>query len=215
MKNFSGGCQAAGADKPLRAFFIWITNIVTLSDKMHRLPWLIATSGCRFASGGFQQPGHIIGQSPHGLKPFSVQRSLSGFATIDNIPILRRYHWHIHHLERHIQCLIRCCSSASPADSNGCRGFSGNVGTVRVKGSLDDGEQGPIGLSPIYRRAHNQRVTFSKLGADAVTYIVIEDAGTGILLAGIACYAPADGFVANPYGLAFNAVLFQLFGHLR
>ena len=31
MKNFSGGCQAAGADKPLRAFFIWITNIVTLS----------------------------------------------------------------------------------------------------------------------------------------------------------------------------------------
>ena len=30
MKNFSGVCQAAGADKPLRAFFIWITNIVTL-----------------------------------------------------------------------------------------------------------------------------------------------------------------------------------------
>ena len=32
MKNFSGVCQAAGADKPLRAFFIWITNIVTLSN---------------------------------------------------------------------------------------------------------------------------------------------------------------------------------------
>ena len=31
MKNFSGVCQAAGADKPLRVFFIWITNIVTLS----------------------------------------------------------------------------------------------------------------------------------------------------------------------------------------
>ena len=31
MKNFSGVCQAAGADKPLRAFFIWITNIVTLA----------------------------------------------------------------------------------------------------------------------------------------------------------------------------------------
>ena len=31
MKNFSGVCQAAGADKPLRALFIWITNIVTLS----------------------------------------------------------------------------------------------------------------------------------------------------------------------------------------
>ncbi len=31
MKNFSGVCQAAGADKPLRAFFIWITNIVTLT----------------------------------------------------------------------------------------------------------------------------------------------------------------------------------------
>ena len=30
MINFSGVCQAAGADKPLRAFFIWITNIVTL-----------------------------------------------------------------------------------------------------------------------------------------------------------------------------------------
>ena len=30
MKNFSGVCQAAGVDKPLRAFFIWITNIVTL-----------------------------------------------------------------------------------------------------------------------------------------------------------------------------------------
>ena len=30
MKNFSGVCQAAGADKPLRALFIWITNIVTL-----------------------------------------------------------------------------------------------------------------------------------------------------------------------------------------
>ena len=33
MKNFSGVCQAAGADKPLRAFFIWITNIVTLSNQ--------------------------------------------------------------------------------------------------------------------------------------------------------------------------------------
>ena len=33
MKNFSGVCQAAGADKPLRAFFIWITNIVTLKCK--------------------------------------------------------------------------------------------------------------------------------------------------------------------------------------
>ena len=33
MKNFSGVCQAAGADKPLRAFFIWITNIVTLAAK--------------------------------------------------------------------------------------------------------------------------------------------------------------------------------------
>ena len=34
MKNFSGVCQAAGADKPLRAFFIWITNIVTLHYTM-------------------------------------------------------------------------------------------------------------------------------------------------------------------------------------
>ena len=33
MKNFSGVCQAAGADKPLRAFFIWITNIVTIETK--------------------------------------------------------------------------------------------------------------------------------------------------------------------------------------
>jgi hypothetical protein len=33
MKNFSGVCQAAGADKPLRAFFIWITNIVTLINR--------------------------------------------------------------------------------------------------------------------------------------------------------------------------------------
>ena len=37
MKNFSGVCQAAGADKPLRAFFIWITNIVTLLVTHHRL----------------------------------------------------------------------------------------------------------------------------------------------------------------------------------
>ena len=35
MKNFSGVCQAAGADKPLRAFFIWITNIVTLDKLMN------------------------------------------------------------------------------------------------------------------------------------------------------------------------------------
>ena len=34
MKNFSGVCQATGADKPLRAFFIWITNIVTLSNEI-------------------------------------------------------------------------------------------------------------------------------------------------------------------------------------
>ena len=33
MKNFSGVCQAAGADKPLRAFIIWITNIVTLINR--------------------------------------------------------------------------------------------------------------------------------------------------------------------------------------
>ena len=38
MKNFSGVCQAAGADKPLRAFFIWITNIVTLQHRLHRSP---------------------------------------------------------------------------------------------------------------------------------------------------------------------------------
>ena len=37
MKNFSGVCQAAGADKPLRAFFIWITNIVTLLVLRFRL----------------------------------------------------------------------------------------------------------------------------------------------------------------------------------
>ena len=37
MKNFSGVCQAAGADKPLRAFFIWITNIVTFSAKTHTI----------------------------------------------------------------------------------------------------------------------------------------------------------------------------------
>lgn len=35
MKNFSGVCQAAGADKPLRAFFIWITNIVTLNYRFN------------------------------------------------------------------------------------------------------------------------------------------------------------------------------------
>ena len=38
MKNFSGVCQAAGADKPLRAFFICITNIV--------VPLLVVISGC-------------------------------------------------------------------------------------------------------------------------------------------------------------------------
>ena len=37
MKNFSGVCQAAGADKPLRAFFIWITNIVTLWQAIRTL----------------------------------------------------------------------------------------------------------------------------------------------------------------------------------
>ena len=37
MKNFSGVCQAAGADKPLRAFFIWITNIVTLVSTLFYL----------------------------------------------------------------------------------------------------------------------------------------------------------------------------------
>ena len=49
MKNFSGVCQAAGADKPLRAFFIWITNIVTLSatrfqlvTKIDQIWWMIA-----------------------------------------------------------------------------------------------------------------------------------------------------------------------------
>ena len=36
MKNFSGVCQAAGADKPLRAFFIWITNIVTLASNQNQ-----------------------------------------------------------------------------------------------------------------------------------------------------------------------------------
>ena len=40
MKNFSGICQAAGADKPLRAFFIWITNIVTFTASM-KLPEII------------------------------------------------------------------------------------------------------------------------------------------------------------------------------
>ena len=37
MKNFSGVCQAAGADKPLRAFFIWITNIVTFSMRFKHI----------------------------------------------------------------------------------------------------------------------------------------------------------------------------------
>ena len=54
MKNFSGVCQAAGADKPLRAFFIWITNIVTLSvpsssnKKKNRYPNLPNVGSKRF-----------------------------------------------------------------------------------------------------------------------------------------------------------------------
>ena len=45
MKNFSGVCQAAGADKPLRAFFIWITNIVTLlyQKELRNVQWVFIT----------------------------------------------------------------------------------------------------------------------------------------------------------------------------
>ena len=50
MKNFSGVCQAAGADKPLRAFFIWITNIVTLFDVIR---------------GGHAEPEHLCLSKPN------------------------------------------------------------------------------------------------------------------------------------------------------
>ena len=50
MKNFSGVCQAAGADKPLRAFFIWITNIVTCMFLVFQILIPEPVSSFRFSS---------------------------------------------------------------------------------------------------------------------------------------------------------------------
>ena len=154
-----------------------------------------------------------VGHSVHRLKAFGVQGCLTGLTSIDNIPVLRSNNRHIHHLEGHVQCLEGCRGTSSPANRDGGRRLSGDVGAVGIESPLNDGQHGTVGLAPINRRAHNQRITFGELGADAIADIVIESARPGILLAGVAGDTSPDRFVADPYRLAVNAVLFQLFGH--
>ena len=71
MKNFSGVCQAAGADKPLRAFFIWITNIVTLSVKSKAL----ITTNDRVCCGASYSCAVVRGQGGFAL---SLHRPCQG-----------------------------------------------------------------------------------------------------------------------------------------
>ena len=79
MKNFSGVCQAAGADKPLRAFFIWITNIVTLPSQSLQPLLHFGFAGTDLVGGkkNHRLPDHLVPATRNRVVlPFVRGRSL-------------------------------------------------------------------------------------------------------------------------------------------
>ena len=117
---------------------------------MHRLPRLV-TSGHGLSAGGFQKGSHIVRQGPHCLQSLDIQRCLSGFTSIDYVPVLGGYNRHVHHLERHVESLESGRCTTPPADGYRCCGFALERGSVGIEHPLDNGKHGAVRLAPIDR----------------------------------------------------------------
>ena len=163
----------------------------------------------------FQQPCHIVGQGAHGLHALVVKRSLSFLASIDDVPVLRSHHGHVHHLEGHVQCLERCGGSTPSAYAYRCGRLVLHLGASRVEQPLHQRQHRAVGLSVIDRRADNERVGVVKHLTDAVADVVVEDAAAMPLrLALVTGDAAPDGLHANLHNLSLNALFLQCAGHL-
>ena len=181
-----------------------------LSDEIHRLSGLTVAPRRRLAAGGLEEPSHIIGQCAHGLQALGVKGSLPGRSTIDDIPVLGGHDWHVHHLERHVQSLESSCGAAPSAHGHGCCRFAGNAAAVGVERPLDNAQDGSVGLAIINRRADNEGVGIGELLADTVADIVVKGTFARMVVTLSAGYSAPDSLVADPDGLAVDAVLFEL-----
>ena len=85
--------------------------------------------------------------------------------------------------------------------------FAGDIRTVRIEGALNDGQERAIGLPVIYGRADDESIGRGIFGADLVADIVIENARARLIDAPVTGYATPYRLIANPYGLAVDAVL--------
>jgi hypothetical protein len=182
---------------------------------MHSFPsFIVGATGCLHAIRRTEQPRHVAGKGAHGLETFSIEGSITGCASVDNVPILRGHDRHVHHLERHVQRLEHGSSTTSATYGNGCSGLAGDIRTVGVKGALDDGEQRSVRLAVVHRRTDNEGICLGELAGNAVADIVVEDASAeGLFLALSASDASTDGLVTNPNYLTINAFDGQLLGH--
>ena len=182
-----------------------------LPYEMHRSPGLVAAAGGGSAACGLEQEGHVVRKRPQRLHAFGIQRGLAGLAAIDDVPVLGRDDWHVHHLEGEVQCFKTCCCTAPTAHGDGCSRLSCDGPAVGVERPLDDGEKGPVGLAVVHGRTDNKGVAGGVFLADAIADVVVEDAAAaGLCLALIAGNASTDRFVADPHYFTFYTVFLQL-----
>ena len=71
-----------------------------------------------FVMDFFQQKSHVVCHGTHSLHSLGIESGFAFCAAIDNVPVLRGDHRHIHHLERHGQGLESSRSTTAPTNAN-------------------------------------------------------------------------------------------------
>ena len=63
-------------------------SVSMLADKVHRGPGFVSASGGWGAAGGFEKERHVVCKGPKGLHALGVQGGLTGFAAVNDVPVL-------------------------------------------------------------------------------------------------------------------------------
>ena len=159
------------------------------------------------ASEAAEHPCEVMRQCTHGLHSFGIQRDLTWFATVGNIPVLGSSHRHIHHLEWHLESLHGSCGTSAAADSKGCRRLVLDVRTIAEESTLHDGQECAVRLAVINRRGKDKTVRLVEFAGDMIAYIIIENtSAVAVRLAAGTGDTTADGLVANPDNFRFDAL---------
>ena len=142
---------------------------------MHGSPFLaLRIVGLAVGMNLLQQPSHVAGHGAHGLHTFGVESGLSLLATIDDIPVLRSDHGHVHHLEGHVHGLKGCGSSSTAAHTDGCGGLVHDFLASREEHALNERQHRAIGLAVIDWRADDERICRVEFLGDAVAHVIVE-----------------------------------------